>query len=158
PARFLSVSFRSSFRSSDLPCRGAARSAATWSNSCARHRSLAGVTAEKSRTRRVHSPPRMSTPPSHDAAIAAAMERTFGITSLRPLQRDAIDAALAMRDALVVLPTGGGKSLCYQIPPLVTGKLTVVVSPLIALMQDQVDGLRLLGYPAAAVHSNLDAD
>jgi ATP-dependent DNA helicase RecQ len=101
----------------------------------------------------------MSTPPdSHDAAIAAAMQRTFGFTSLRPLQREAIDAALAGRDALVVLPTGGGKSLCYQIPPLVTGKLTVVVSPLIALMQDQVDGLRLLGYPAAAVHGNLDAD
>ena len=62
------------------------------------------------------------------------------------------------RDALVVLPTGGGKSLCYQLPPLVTGRLTVVVSPLIALMQDQVDGLRLNGVPAAAAHSNLDAD
>src|SRR5690606_23787070 len=95
-------------------------------------------------------------PPS--AAIAAALERTFGFTALRPLQREAIEAALAGRDALVVLPTGGGKSLCYQLPPLVTGRMTVVVSPLIALMQDQVDGLRLQGYPAAAVHSNLDGD
>jgi ATP-dependent DNA helicase RecQ len=105
----------------------------------------------------------MATPPAptpadaHAGAITAALERCFGFTSLRPLQREAIDAAIAGRDALVVLPTGGGKSLCYQLPPLVTGKLTVVVSPLIALMQDQVDGLRLLGYPAAAVHSNQDA-
>src|SRR5215471_10655290 len=99
-------------------------------------------------------------PPPADpqtAAIHAVLERTFGLPTLRPLQREAIDAALASRDALVVLPTGGGKSLCYQLPPLLTGKLTVVVSPLIALMQDQQDGLRLLGYPAAAVHSNLTA-
>jgi ATP-dependent DNA helicase RecQ len=92
----------------------------------------------------------------HATAIAAAMQNTFGLETLRPLQREAIDATLAGRDALVVMPTGGGKSLCFQLPPLVTGKLTVVVSPLIALMQDQVDGLRLLGYPAAASHSNLD--
>jgi ATP-dependent DNA helicase RecQ len=80
--------------------------------------------------------------------------RTFGLQSLRPLQREAIAAAIAGRDALVVMPTGGGKSLCYQLPPLVTGKLTIVVSPLIALMQDQCESLRLLGYPVAAVHSN----
>jgi len=100
--------------------------------------------------------PATSTNP-HDGPIAAVMRDTFGLETLRPLQREAIDAALAGRDALVVMPTGGGKSLCYQLPPLVTGKLTVVVSPLIALMQDQVDGLRLLGYPAAAAHGNLDA-
>lgn len=86
------------------------------------------------------------------------LERWFGFSSLRPLQKEAIDAALDGRDALVVLPTGGGKSLCYQLPPLVTGRLTVVVSPLIALMQDQVDGLRLNGVPAAAAHSNLNAE
>ncbi len=89
--------------------------------------------------------------------VAAVLRRYFGLDALRPLQREAIDAALAGRDALVVMPTGGGKSLCFQLPPLVSGKLTVVVSPLIALMQDQVDGLKLLGYPAAAAHSNLDA-
>ena len=90
-----------------------------------------------------------------DAAIAAAIERTWGFTELRPLQREAIAAALSGRDALVVLPTGGGKSLCYQVPPLVTERLSVVVSPLIALMEDQVSGLRLAGVPAAALHSNL---
>jgi len=86
------------------------------------------------------------------------LERWFGFSSLRPLQKEAIDAALDGSDALVVLPTGGGKSLCYQLPPLVLDRLTVVVSPLIALMQDQVDGLRLNGVPAAAAHSNLDAE
>jgi ATP-dependent DNA helicase RecQ len=101
-------------------------------------------------------PPQPAPPPDADPVVAA-LERTFGFTTLRPLQREAIDAALAGRDALVVLPTGGGKSLCYQLPPLVTGRLTVVVSPLIALMQDQVDGLRLAGYPAAALHSNVTA-
>ena len=90
---------------------------------------------------------------SSDAAIARVLKDTFGLASLRPLQREAILAGVEGRDALVVLPTGGGKSLCYQLPPLVTGKLTVVVSPLIALMKDQLDGLRLLGYPAAAAHA-----
>lgn len=87
-----------------------------------------------------------------------ALERWFGFSSLRPLQKEAVDAALDGRDALVVLPTGGGKSLCYQLPALVLDRLTVVVSPLIALMQDQVDGLRLNGVPAAASHSNLTAE
>ena len=86
-----------------------------------------------------------------------SLERWFGFSSLRPLQKEAVDAALDGRDALVVLPTGGGKSLCYQLPALVLDRLTVVVSPLIALMQDQVDGLRLNGVPAAASHSNLSA-
>ena len=92
---------------------------------------------------------------TRNAAIAAMLQRWFGFDSLRPMQREAIDAALDARDALVVMPTGGGKSLCYQLPALVLDRLVVVVSPLIALMQDQVDGLRLLGVPAAAVHSNL---
>ena len=66
----------------------------------------------------------------------------FGFAALRPLQQEAIDAALKGRDALVVLPTGGGKSLCYQLPPLVADRPSVVVSPLIALMQDQVGSAR----------------
>ena len=101
-------------------------------------------------------PRRESSPTgSVDAKIARVLADTFGLDALRPLQREAILAGVEGRDALVVLPTGGGKSLCYQLPPLVTGKLTVVVSPLIALMKDQLDGLRLLGYPAAAAHGNL---
>jgi ATP-dependent DNA helicase RecQ len=90
--------------------------------------------------------------------VLQALQRWFGFDALRPMQREAIDAALDGRDALVVLPTGGGKSLCYQLPALVQDRLVVVVSPLIALMQDQVDGLRLLGVPAAAAHGNLDAE
>jgi len=96
-------------------------------------------------------------PAGRAAAIAAALQRWFGFDALRPMQREAIDCALDRRDALVVMPTGGGKSLCYQLPALVQDRLVVVVSPLIALMQDQVDGLRLLGVPAAAVHANLSA-
>ncbi len=92
------------------------------------------------------------------SAVAETVSRVWGFDTLRPLQSEAIVAALASRDALVVLPTGGGKSLCYQVPPLVAGELTVVVSPLIALMKDQVDGLVLNGYPAAAVHSGCSQD
>ena len=69
---------------------------------------------------------------------------------------EAIQAGLDRRDSLVVMPTGGGKSLCYQVPPAVAGRTDVVVSPLIALMKDQVDALRLSGYPAAAIHSGMD--
>jgi ATP-dependent DNA helicase RecQ len=72
------------------------------------------------------------------------------------MQREAIDAALDGRDSLIVLPTGGGKSLCYQGPPLVAGGLAVVVSPLIALMRDQVDGLQQVGAAAACLHGDMD--
>lgn len=89
--------------------------------------------------------------------VLDVVRRVWGFGSLRPLQAEAIDATLAGRDALVVLPTGGGKSLCYQVPPLVTGRLTLVISPLISLMKDQVDALTLAGYPAAALHSHCSA-
>jgi len=92
------------------------------------------------------------------AAILDLLRRHFGYDALRPLQEDAIAAGVARRDSLVVLPTGGGKSMCYQMPPLVTGRLDVVVSPLIALMKDQVDGLVANGYPAAAIHSGMSDD
>ncbi len=93
-----------------------------------------------------------------DQQIADAVRRYWGFSTLRPLQEEAIQAALEHRDSLVVLPTGGGKSLCYQVPPLVAGRTDVVVSPLIALMKDQVDGLRASGYPAAALHSGMTLD
>jgi ATP-dependent DNA helicase RecQ len=91
-------------------------------------------------------------------SITDVIRRYWGFEELRPLQQEAIEAALARRDSLVVLPTGGGKSLCYQVPPAVDGATDVVVSPLIALMKDQVDGLRESGYPAAAVHSGMSSE
>src|SRR5262245_51034108 len=89
--------------------------------------------------------------------LLAAVKRHWGFTSLRPLQVRAIAAVLAGRDSLVVLPTGGGKSLCYQAPAVVRGGLTVVVSPLISLMKDQVDGLAHIGVPAVRLDSSLTA-
>src|SRR6185369_17231486 len=88
--------------------------------------------------------------------VLATVRRYWGYDTLRPLQREAIDAGLTRRDALVVLPTGGGKSLCYQVPPAVRGRTDVVISPLIALMKDQVDGLRTCGYAAGALHSGME--
>src|SRR5438270_2629036 len=70
-----------------------------------------------------------------------ALRRLFGFESFRPGQAEAVSAALADRDALVVMPTGSGKSLCYQLPALMRRDLTLVVSPLVALMQDQVQAL-----------------
>jgi len=86
------------------------------------------------------------------------VRRYWGHDRLRPLQDEAIQAGLDHRDSLVVLPTGGGKSLCYQVPPLLADRTDVVVSPLISLMKDQVDGLRACGYPAAALHSGMTPD
>src|SRR4051812_29461629 len=80
----------------------------------------------------------------------------FGHADFRPAQVPVIRSVLAGRDTLAVLPTGGGKSVCFQIPALVCGGLTLVVSPLIALMQDQVAAARARGIPAAALHSALD--
>jgi ATP-dependent DNA helicase RecQ len=89
--------------------------------------------------------------------ILATVRRFWGFESLRPLQEQAIHAGLDRRDSLVVMPTGGGKSLCYQVPPAVAKRTDIVISPLIALMKDQVDALRACGYPAAALHSGMDA-
>src|SRR5512141_3080163 len=87
--------------------------------------------------------------------ILATVHRYWGFSELRPLQEQAIRAGLERRDSLVVLPTGGGKSLCYQVPAELAQRTDIVVSPLIALMKDQVDGLRACGYPAVALHSGL---
>ncbi len=86
------------------------------------------------------------------------LSRYWGYTSFRPLQRDAMDAILSRRDSLVVLPTGGGKSLCFQAPALVRGGVGLVVSPLISLMKDQVDTLVANGVQAACYNSALSAD
>ena len=82
----------------------------------------------------------------------------FGYAEFRPGQREAVEAALAGRDSLVVMPTGGGKSLCYQLPGIATANLTIVVSPLIALMADQYRRLILGGHPAAMIASGMDEE
>ncbi len=93
----------------------------------------------------------LSTPASD--ALASVIARTWGIHQLRPLQLEAMNANLADRDVVLVLPTGGGKSLCYQAPALVRDGLTIVVSPLISLMKDQVDGLVQNGVAAGMLTS-----
>ncbi|MCG2634057.1 MAG: DNA helicase RecQ [Gammaproteobacteria bacterium] len=85
------------------------------------------------------------------------LHSTFGYSEFRHSQQGVIEAVLEDRDAFVLMPTGGGKSLCYQIPALVREGVAVVISPLIALMQDQVDALRQLGIRAAFLNSSLSA-
>ncbi|OGR96268.1 MAG: hypothetical protein A2016_11680 [Elusimicrobia bacterium GWF2_62_30] len=85
------------------------------------------------------------------------LKKRWGYDSFKPLQKEAIEAALAGRDCLVVLPTGGGKSLCYQLPAASGKGLVLVVSPLIALMDDQVAAAREAGLAADSLHSNLRA-
>ena len=85
------------------------------------------------------------------------LQRVFGYSSFRAGQREIIDHVIAGGDALVLMPTGGGKSLCYQIPALVRAGAGVVISPLIALMQDQVDALTVLGVRAGVLNSTQDA-
>ena len=87
--------------------------------------------------------------------LGQLLQRTFGYSTFRPLQREIIDATLAGRDVFALLPTGGGKSLCFQLPALVRPGLTVVVSPLIALMKDQVDALQASGVAATFLNSTL---
>ena len=80
--------------------------------------------------------------------------RYWGIDKLRSLQEPAIRAALSGRDSLVVMPTGGGKSLCYQAPAVLRNDITVVISPLISLMKDQVDSLQACGIRALQLDSS----
>ena len=87
----------------------------------------------------------------------ALLLRHFGFPAFRPAQRKVVQSVLAGRDVLAVLPTGGGKSICFQVPALALDGLTVVVSPLLSLMQDQVDAARRRGLPAASLSSAQDA-
>src|ERR1700744_621331 len=94
--------------------------------------------------------------PALDTDLDAVLKRTFGYDSFRPQQREIIDATLAGKDVFALLPTGGGKSLCFQLPALMRDGVTVVVSPLIALMKDQVDQLRAAGVAATFLNSSLE--
>jgi ATP-dependent DNA helicase RecQ len=91
------------------------------------------------------------------ADLVPLLKKHFGFATFRPHQREIIEDALAGRDVFAVLPTGGGKSLCYQLPAMARPGLTVVVSPLIALMKDQVDALTAAGVPATFLNSSLAA-
>jgi RecQ family ATP-dependent DNA helicase len=96
----------------------------------------------------------MSAPPNRADELLEAL----GFASFRPGQREAVEAALEGRDSLIVMPTGGGKSLCYQLPGLATEELTIVVSPLIALMNDQWRRLTEAGHPVAMISSGMSAE
>src|SRR6059036_3679188 len=91
------------------------------------------------------------------ADLQEQLEKFFGLSQFRPSQRDVIEQILAGRDVLCVMPTGAGKSLCYQLPTSVQGGLTIVVSPLISLMADQVQQMRDEGLPAMLINSSQTA-
>src|SRR3954452_17889576 len=88
--------------------------------------------------------------------LPRTLKKYFGYDKFRPLQEEIIRDALAGRDVFALMPTGGGKSLCFQLPDLLRNGLTIVVSPLIALMKDQVDALQASGIAATFLNSSLD--
>src|SRR5438552_16854667 len=88
--------------------------------------------------------------------LIATLKRCIGYEAFRPLQQEIVSDALAGRDVFVLMPTGGGKSLCFQLPALLRNGLTIVVSPLISLMKDQVDALQTSGIAATFLNSALD--
>jgi ATP-dependent DNA helicase RecQ len=90
--------------------------------------------------------------------LQAALQRFWGFDSFRPMQERIVRSLLAGQDVCVIMPTGGGKSLCYQLPALVSQKTALVISPLIALMQDQATQLAQMGIPAAVLNSSLPSD
>src|SRR5512134_3540952 len=85
----------------------------------------------------------------------AVLREVFGYESFRPGQREVIEAVLAGRDCIAVMPTGAGKSLTFQVPARLLPGTVLVLSPLISLMKDQVDGLQALGFRATAINSSL---
>ena len=93
-----------------------------------------------------------------EADLLMPLKRYWGYSAFRPLQERIVRSLLAGRDTCVVMPTGGGKSLCYQLPAVVSGKTAVVISPLIALMQDQAAQLAQMGIPAAVLNSSVSND
>lgn len=86
------------------------------------------------------------------------LEKYFNFSQFRPGQKEIVESILAGRDVVALMPTGGGKSLCYQLPAILSEKITVVISPLIALMKDQVDSLQVRGIPATFINSSLAPD
>ncbi|MGZ6098475.1 MAG: DEAD/DEAH box helicase, partial [Myxococcaceae bacterium] len=98
---------------------------------------------------------RMTEPLRYHEDARAELERHFALKTFRPGQAEVIDSVLAGRNVVVVMPTGAGKSLCYQLPAVMLKGLTLVVSPLIALMKDQVEQLEARGIPATLINSTI---
>src|SRR5271170_2369280 len=92
---------------------------------------------------------------SPETDLLTLLRRYWGYSTFRPLQERIVRSLLAGHDTCVVMPTGGGKSLCYQLPAVVSERTTVVISPLIALMQDQAAQLAQMGIPAAVLNSSI---
>jgi ATP-dependent DNA helicase RecQ len=97
-------------------------------------------------------------PSDSETKQLSILKNIFGYDSFRPLHQNIIETVLEKMDCLVVMPTGGGKSICYQIPALIFEGLTVVVSPLISLMQDQVDQMNQLGIAAVLLNSAISRE
>src|SRR4028119_1180041 len=95
-----------------------------------------------------------SEPPS-GKDVGAAFKKIWGYDDFRPPQGEIVRSLLSQQDALIVMPTGGGKSICFQLPALLQTGLTLVISPLVALMENQVQELRQLKLSAALLHSEL---
>src|SRR5450830_749495 len=101
---------------------------------------------------------RCTIPPMSNHSAQQVLHDVFGYSTFRGEQKTIVEHVTSGGDALVLMPTGGGKSLCYQLPALLREGVGIVVSPLIALMQDQVDALKQLGVKAAFLNSSLTAD
>jgi ATP-dependent DNA helicase RecQ len=141
----------------DVTMRTPARRGASQRRSGTENRARAGAPASGT-TEVAASDNSVSRVPHSLDDIRAVVHKYWGFSALRPLQEEAIRAGLDGRDSLVVLPTGGGKSLCYQVPPLLADRVDIVVSPLSSLMKDQVDALTQCGYPAVAIHSGMTSE
>ena len=105
-----------------------------------------------------HSPTADGSCSDVESNLLEVLKQYWGYSSFRPLQKEAMLSVMQRRDSLTVLPTGGGKSLCYQAPAMCHDGMAVVVSPLIALMKDQVDALTANGISAACVNSSLSVE
>ncbi|MES3002683.1 MAG: DEAD/DEAH box helicase, partial [Pseudomonadota bacterium] len=103
-------------------------------------------------------PARRNVPEALARRVRSLLKGTFGLARLRPGQQAVIDRVLTAQNTLAIMPTGAGKSLCYQLPALLLAGRTVVVSPLIALMKDQVESLRETGVAAVQLNSAVDSD